>query len=119
MRVKKWALSIPLLQQSSADTRLKAEALINLGKCFVNDGKRPLGLRTLERVLPEVGPHDQKELFCEAHYLLGCLYQEAGDVAKAVDHFTEVIGVDYDYKDAAKRLDEIQGGGAAASEMAE
>jgi tetratricopeptide (TPR) repeat protein len=109
VRVKKWSLAIPLFQQASADSRLKVETLINLAKCFVNTKQRPLGLRQLERVLPEVNPHDQKENFCEAHYLLGVLFQEGGDTARAENHFTEVIGVDYNYKDAAKRLGEIQG----------
>lgn len=114
MRVKKWALAIPLLQQASADSRLKTEVLLNLGKCFLQDNKRPLALRQLEKAVPEINQHDRPDLYCEVHYLLGYLFEDSGDNNKADFHYTEVLQVDYNYRDARQRLEKIQGGGDSA-----
>ncbi len=109
MRAKKWPESIKLFQQASADTRLKGDVLVNLGKCFLQDRKRKLALSNLEKAVPEINLHDRPDLFCDCHYILGCLYEESGENAKAEHHFTEVLQVDYDFRDARVRLEKLQG----------
>ncbi len=116
MRVKKWTLAIPLLQQASADSRMKAEVLLNLGKCFLQDNKRPLAQRQLEKAAPEISPHDRPDLYCEVHYLLGYLFEDAGDVPKAEHHYTEVLQFDYNFRDARDRLERLQGGTGGGSD---
>lgn len=111
MKVKKWANAIKLLQPASADVRLKAEVLLNLGKCFLQENKKPLALRNLENAIPEINQHDRPDLYCEVHYLVGYVYEDSGNRNKAEHHYTEVLQVDYDFRDARDRLERIQGGG--------
>lgn len=116
IRLKKWAPAISLLQQSVKDTRISSEALVALGKCFFADGKKELAKRQFEKALPNLSPDDKPGIYKEAHYLLARLYEESKQKEKAEDHYSEILAVDYDYRDTLKRLDELQGGGGADSE---
>ncbi|MCC7424878.1 MAG: tetratricopeptide repeat protein [Planctomycetaceae bacterium] len=110
MKVKKWANAIKLLQPASADVRLKSDVLLNLGKCFLQENKKPLALRNLENAIPTINQHDRPDIFCEVHYLTGYIYEDSGNRDKAEHHYTEVLQVDYDFRDARDRLERIQGG---------
>lgn len=110
MKDDKCALAIPLFQQSSQDNRLETRALANLGKCFMKEKKYPLARRQFEKAAPKISQHDDVELYLDVYYWLGRLCQSAGDKEAAEAHFSEVLAVNYDYKDALKRLEEIQGG---------
>ncbi|MCA9077823.1 MAG: tetratricopeptide repeat protein [Planctomycetaceae bacterium] len=112
MRVKKWQQAIPLLQPAAQHTKLKGRALFMLGKCFMHDGKIKLARGQIERALPEIDPSDdtQKSLLLEAHYVMGRICEELGDTVVAEEQYGEVITIDYDYKDALKRLEKLQGG---------
>lgn len=110
IRLKKWSSAIPLLQQSVKDTRISSDALVALGKCFFADGKKELAKRQFEKALPKLSPDEKEDIYKEAHYLLGRLYQEAKQNAKAADHYSEILAVDYDYRDSRQRLEEMEGG---------
>lgn len=112
MQAKKWQQAIPYLQEAVHHTKLKGRAYFMLGKCFMHDGKLKLARGQFERALPEIDPTNdtQKSLLVEAHYLMGRLCEELGDLAAAEDHYSEVITVNYDYKDALKRLERLQEG---------
>ena len=110
MKFKKWDQAIPLLQQSTADTRLEPEARTLLGECFLNDGKKPLATRQFEMALPLVNQHDQPDLYLKCHYVLGRLAEEKGDADAANNHYGEVLSLDYNYRDARARLEKMQGG---------
>jgi hypothetical protein len=45
----------------------------------------------------------------ESRYLLGRLAQEAGRRDESIEHYNEVISMDYGYKDARERLEKLQG----------
>lgn len=105
IRLKKWAQAISLLQQSVKDTRISSEALVALGKCFYAEKKKELAKRQFEKALPSLSPDDKPDIYKEAHYLLGRLYQESGEKDKAADHYSEILAVDYDYKDVKDRLE--------------
>ncbi len=109
--VKKIDLAIPLLQQASTDNRIKNDVLVNLGKCFAAANQADLALRQFQKAIPEINPQDKPELLAEAHYLAGRLCEELGKRDEAENHFGEVIGIDYTYKDARKRLERLQQGG--------
>ena len=111
MTFKKWPQAIPLLQQAAQNQRVKTEALILLGKCFIYDKKLSLARGQLERGVADVSPADQPTLFVEAHYLLARVCEELGDKPAAENHYGEVLVVNYDYKDARERLEKLQGGG--------
>ena len=105
--VKDWKKAIPLLQQASTSASLKAEASIALGECFVNDGKIGLGRRQFEKAIGAISGQDEPELFCQVHYALGRIYERQENIDKAEEHYTEVLGENYDYKDTQDRLENL------------
>jgi len=104
-QTRQWAKAIPLLQQSSADNRLKGQALVALGECFVRENKLDLGRRQFEKALEEINVHDHADEFKKAHYYLARVYEKAGKAEQAEDHYTEILSIDYEYKDVLKRLE--------------
>jgi len=113
-RSKQFAKAIPLYQQASADIRLKEDALVWLGECFVRDRKLDLGRRQFERALESINAADNPEPFKLAHYWLGRIYEKAKRSDDAATHYTDVLSVDYGYRDTQDRLESLQG---AADEL--
>ena len=66
--------------------------------------------RQFEKALEKLNPNDHPIPFKECHYYLGRLAEEAGDIPEAEKHYTEILAVDYEYKDVVERLNRIQGG---------
>lgn len=110
-QVKQWAKAIPLLQQATTDNRLKSDALVALGDCFVKDGKIDLGRRQFERALELISAQDKPDAFRTAHYWLGRIYEKAGRTEQAEHHYHEILAVDYEYRDVLQRLETLQGAG--------
>ncbi|MFG0295492.1 MAG: tetratricopeptide repeat protein [Maioricimonas sp. JB045] len=118
MKIRKWTQAVPLLQQAAQNNRLKGKALLNLGKCFIQDKKLTLARGQLERAVVELSYDADPKMFTECHYLLARVAEELGDTATAENHYGEVLVVKYDYKDARERLESLQEGddeAAAAS----
>jgi tetratricopeptide (TPR) repeat protein len=113
MRVSKWALAIPLFQQSRGDPRVKGESLINLGKCFYYDGKPALAIRQFEAAFPEVQFDEKPEIYKDLFYAAGRLYEKLKNIPAAEECYQKILEVDYGYRDTVKRLDELQGGAGA------
>jgi tetratricopeptide (TPR) repeat protein len=105
--VKQWSKAIPLLQQSSSDSRIKGEALVALGECFIRDNKLDLGRRQFDKALEAINVHDHPDAFKKAHYFLARIYQKAGKTEQAEDHFHEILSIDYEYRDVLKRLESM------------
>lgn len=110
MKFKKWDQAIPLLQAASANNKLEPEARVMLGECFLSEGKKPLAARQFETAVKLVNVHDQPELFLKCHYVLGRLAEEKGENETATGHYTEVLSLDYSYRDARNRMEKLQGG---------
>ena len=100
--------AVPLFQQSVADTRLKEDALVGLGECFIRTGKMDLGVKQLQKALETLS--DSTEAFKLAHYLLGRVYQKNERNEEAAEHYGAIYGKDVNYKDVGERLDEVSGG---------
>ena len=113
MQAKQFPKAIPLLQQCAADKRLECDVLVSLGECFISDNKEPLGRRQLEKVVEIVDSADRPELFKKAHYILGRLCEKAGQRDQAENHYNEVIGSEYKYRDTLTRLEKLQSGETA------
>jgi tetratricopeptide (TPR) repeat protein len=113
MRVKKWQLAIPLLQQSRGDPRLKGDSLFNLGKCFYYDGKPQLAIRQFEAAMAEIKYEEKPDLFKELNYAAGRLYEELKNSTAAEEAYQRVLEVDYGFRDTVDRLNKLQGGTAA------
>jgi tetratricopeptide (TPR) repeat protein len=110
MQVKEYKKAIPLLQQATVDQRRAPAALVLLAKSFLAEKQPKLARAQLERACEKLNPHDDRDTFCEAHYILGRLCEEAGDRDDAEHHYSEVLSVDYAYKDARQRLEMMQRG---------
>mgnify|MGYP001969863671 CR=1 FL=1 len=107
IRLKKYAQAIPLLQVCVKDQRLETGALTALGKCFLAEKKNKLAMRQFEKAVEAVDVLEEPELFKESHYWLARLLTEAGDQAAAEHSYTEVLAVDYEYKDALARMEAL------------
>jgi len=92
------------------DTRLEVASLTSLGKCFIGEKKTKLARRQFEKAAAMVDQHDEPDLFKEAHYWLARLLEEAGERDEAESHYTDVLAIDYEYKDAKERLEKVQEG---------
>ena len=113
MKSKDYKKAIPLLQQATVDQHREAQVRVALGKCFIAEKQLKLGRYQFEKAVEKVNPHDNAELYCEAHYILGRLYEDEGELDRAETSYSDVLSVDYDYKegDARKRLERLQRGG--------
>lgn len=109
-KTKQYTKAIPLLQQAVADQRLSEDALVALGECFIRSGKSDLGRRQFAKALETLNAKDKPDSFKSAHYFLGRLYEKANKNDEAEHHYNEILGVDYDYRDVLKRLEDLQGG---------
>ncbi|MCA9017863.1 MAG: tetratricopeptide repeat protein, partial [Planctomycetaceae bacterium] len=106
-KTKNYSKAIPLLQQAVSDTRLKTDALILLGECFMHDGKLDLARRKFEKGLEGLNSEDRPEAFRVAHYCLGRIYEKGGKREQAEHHYHEILAVDYEYRDVLKRLESL------------
>ncbi|GAB4149007.1 MAG: hypothetical protein Tsb009_23130 [Planctomycetaceae bacterium] len=111
-RLKSFAKAIPLLQQASGDTRLEREVLVMLGECFFEEKKLPLALRQFEKARDLVNSNDHPDLFKKIYYALGRLYELGDKQEQAEEHYQEVLGVDFEYRDTLKRLEKLQATGS-------
>ena len=108
-KTKQYPKAIPLYQQATADSRLKNDSLVWLGECFVRNHKVELGRRQFDKALLSLNVNDHPEPFKLAHYWLGRIYETAGQYDLAENHYTEILSVDYDFRDTHQRLEELQG----------
>ena len=113
---KEYKKAIPLLQQATVDQRREAKVRVALGKCFIAEKQVKLGRYQLEKSIEKLNPHDDAELYCEANYIVGRLCEDAHDKEKAEKCYSDVLSVNYDYKDARDRLEHLQKGGGAGED---
>lgn len=108
-QIGKYGQAIPLFQQAAKDARLEAVVLVNLGKCFLKEKKNALAEHQFKRAVSKLNANDHLKALLECHFYLGRLAEEAGRREDAIQHFNEVISLDYGYKDARERLEKLQG----------
>ncbi|MCH2209765.1 MAG: tetratricopeptide repeat protein [Fuerstiella sp.] len=110
-RTKQFVKAIPLYQQASADIRLKEDSLVWLGECFVRSGQVALGIRQFDKALESLNAADKPDPFKLAHYWQGRIAEKTDRHTDADQHYTEILSVDYGYRDVQTRLQKLQGGG--------
>ncbi len=108
MAAAKHQQAIPLLQAASKDVRIEAQVLVSLGRCFLQQKQNQLATRQFQKAIEKLNANDHPDAFKECHYLLGRLAEAASDWKQAELHYSEVVGLDFAYKDASARLEEIQ-----------
>jgi tetratricopeptide (TPR) repeat protein len=108
VRQKNFPPAIKLLQQCSGDVRIEGPVLLLLGKVFLQQSQNGLAKRQFEKAVEKFSSADHPEQFVECHYYLGRLCEEEKNLDDAETHYSEVLAVDYGYKDAQARLEKIQ-----------
>jgi tetratricopeptide (TPR) repeat protein len=78
-----------------------------LGHCFVEKDMPQAAVLWFKKGLgaPGLAAEEYKAL----QYELGSAYEQMGELARAVEVFTEVYGVDVSYRDIADKLNDLQG----------
>ncbi|MHC4875651.1 MAG: tetratricopeptide repeat protein [Planctomycetota bacterium] len=108
MRTQQFSQAIPLFQQASQDSRIETKALSKLGVCFMQEKKYALAKRQFEKAVPKLNANDHPDLFKDTNYRLGRLCEASGDNEAAENYYSEVLAVDYGYKDTLQRLEDLQ-----------
>ena len=78
-----------------------------LGHCFVQKGMPQAAVLWFKKGLD--APGRSAEEYKALQYELGTAYEDMGELRRAVAAFTEVYGVDVDYRDIADKLASLQG----------
>lgn len=110
MLMQRWKEAIPLFQRSTSDQRVREEALVRLGLCFEEDHKPQLARTQYELALPTLDHESNPTMYRETLYRLAVICEAASEIGEAVKHYSKLLSVDYGYKDAVKRLEDLQGG---------
>ena len=108
--------AIGSLQQAQRDPRRHVMALNYLGQAFGRKGWYRQACETYERALTSEMPEDRAK---EIRYDLGDCFEKRGDQeqedqarraswTKAQDQFSDVVQIDYNYKDARDRLEVVR-----------
>jgi tetratricopeptide (TPR) repeat protein len=97
--------AIGSMQAAQNDPRRRLRALALLGQAFSKKGLKQEAVDTFRRALEgDVREKDQKDL----RYFLGDALEAVGDTQGAAAEFSLVAQMDYQYKDASKRLENIR-----------
>jgi TolA-binding protein len=97
--------AIASLQQAQRDPKRRIQALTYLGQAFSRKGWHREAVETYERALEhEPGEARAKDL----HYYLGLELKEMDEIDKALDHFSEVAQLDYNYRDVRDQIEELR-----------
>lgn len=108
VQIGKFDDAIKALQKGRNDPDHKWEALCWLGFAFWKKSNFPLAAKNLAEAF-EALPKNDEDARKLVWYYQGCVAQERGDIDSARDFFNEIAAIDYEYKDVAKRLDELTG----------
>lgn len=100
---EQYSEAIPALQRARNNPNLRIKAMLMLGKCYASKNMVDMAIRQLEDANSEhVIMDDTKK---ELYYLIGSLYETAGNKDKALENFKYIYEVDYGYKDVAQKVE--------------
>jgi tetratricopeptide (TPR) repeat protein len=87
--------------QNSPGHRLRS--LSYLGQCFLQRGMHDMAVSMFEKGLQEKSAMDDQKK--EMVYHLGCVYEEIGKIAEAMEQFKSIYEVDIGYRDVAAKVE--------------
>ena len=87
--------------QNSPGHRLRS--LNYLGQCFLQRGMHDMAVSMFEKGLQEKSAMDDQKK--EMVYHLGCVYEEIGKMAEAMEQFKSIYEVDIGYRDVAAKVE--------------
>ena len=107
-RIGEYRKAIPLYQQACQNHNRREQALLKLGQCWICDGKRDLASRQFVMALKTINPAENPDAWKTAHYWLGRISESEGQPDTAKGHYSEVLLLDYDFRDTVQRLEVLQ-----------
>lgn len=99
--------AIPLFQEASAEPRHGIRAKFYIGSCFFNKGWHDQAVDTLKEAI-EAYPLKGDNLFKEMHYVLARTYEQASQTDSALDTYSQIVKLDYNYRDVRHRIESMQ-----------
>ena len=97
--------AIASLQQAQRDPKRRILALNYLGQAFSKKGWHREAVETYEKALTLEPPEQRAK---ELHYNLATALQALGEAASAIDHFSQVVQMDYNFRDAREQIEQLR-----------
>ena len=95
--------AIPPLQRARTNPNLRIKSMLMLGKCYASKNMTDMAIRQLEDADKEVLTMDETKK--EILYMIGSLYEKAGNKEKSLESFKVIYEVDYGYRDVAQKVE--------------
>ena len=95
--------AIPALQRARTNPNIRIKSMLMLGKCYHAKKMVDMAIRQLEDADKELLSMDDTKK--EVLYMIGVLYEEAGNKEKSIETLKAIYEVDYGYKDVAARVE--------------
>lgn len=95
--------AIPALQRARSNPNLRIKAMLMLGKCYASKKMTDMAIHQLEDANKELMAMDETKK--EILYMIGCLYETAGNKEKSLESFKAIYEVDYGYRDVAAKVE--------------
>lgn len=97
--------SIKELQMAQRSPKVRVNALVLLGKAYLQKGFHDLAAEQLTTAKSEIpGMTEQKK---DVLYQLGSAYEQQGDMDKAMVEFKALYGADISYRDVSQKIDDF------------
>jgi len=99
--------AIPLFQEAQKDPQRRIHAMDKTGLCFFFKGWYTDAIDIFEKALDSCEIKDSA-IAKELRYNLARTYQQVSRTREALDTFRKLAQLDFNYKDVAKRVDELR-----------
>jgi len=103
--IQEFQISVALVKPADGTSRF-LQCCNMLGHCFVQKGMPEAAIMWFKKGLGAPG-HSEDE-YQALRYELGGAYEELGDVTQARQYYTEVYGVDVNYREVAEKLSRLR-----------
>ena len=103
--IQEFQISVALVKPADGTSRF-LQCCNMLGHCFVQKGMPEAAIMWFKKGLGAPG-HSEDE-YQALRYELGGAYEELGDVTQARTYYTEVYGVDVNYREVADKLSRLK-----------
>ena len=97
--------AIPNLQQAQREPKRRLTAMNLLGKAFAAKSWHRDAVQTFEKALQFDPSEDRAK---ELRYNLGRSHEAMGDTPKALDQYSHVAQMDYNYRDVRQRIEALR-----------
>lgn len=97
--------AIAQYQAASEDVRIRNRCRIALGECFMAKNQHKLAMSQFAHVVGTYAFLNDEAKF--VHYCMAQCAEETGDIDKAIEHYEQIYETDINYRDVAKKIEEL------------